>query len=173
MSSGPTYLKKITTATIGLSPKAMNAIATDEAMADKMPARVMRVYGTVRGQKKGTSNFGPWIGFLGEFESVNLIDGKKFRSKTLMLPSVGEMALSDALDEAKSKNPDAFIEFGLDVIVEKNESSKGGWEFKYGIIPLKSPEFQGESDTLAILGKSLGEMPILLNAPQNRGKNKK
>lgn len=160
----PNYLKKISTGTVGLAPKQMNVIATDEKFAGK-PVPVMRVYGTARGTKKGTSNFGPYIGFLGEFEAINLCDGQKYRSKTLLLPSLAEQMLADSLDEAKSKSPDAFIEFGLDVTAEKNVSAKGGWEFKWGIKPLKQPEFLGETDSLSKLGQSLGELPLMIAPP--------
>ena len=139
----------------------MNAIAIDERYEGK-PVPVMRVYGTARGMKKGSSNFGPYVGFLGEFESINLLDGKKFRSKMVLLPSLAEQMLSDSLDEAKSTNPEAFIEFGCDITVERNLSAKGGWEFKWGMVPLKQPAFLGETDTLSKLGQSLGDLPLLL-----------
>lgn len=163
----PQYLKKITTATVGLTPKICDGIVTDEVnKGQKVP--VMRVYGVCRDQKQGTSNFGPYIKFGGEFEGVNLTTGEKFRAKALLLPPIAEMGLADTLQEAKAKNPDAFVEFGLDIVVELNPSKQGGWAFKYGCKPLKL-DFTGENDQLSLMGASFGELP-LLGAPTPKKK---
>jgi hypothetical protein len=163
-NKGPNYLSKITTVTVGLSPKAMTAIATAEENAEKLPLTVMRVYGNVKSTVKAVSNFGETVGFIGEFEAINAIDQQVFRSKKLFLPEMGAMALSDALNAAKAKSPEAFVEFGYDIGVTKNTSSKnagGGWQHQWVIIPLRNPNVDNQEDQLSRLGKSLGDVPAL------------
>jgi len=167
--SAPEYLKKITTSTVGLMPKAMTAIACDEKLGGK-PVPVVRVYGTVRAEREGMTQFGPFTAFQGEFEAVNLVNGKKFRSKTLIVPELGTQMLQDALSEAKAESPDAFIQFGMDITVEENKSGKGGTLYKWGIVPVKQPDFRGENDALSMFGKSLGELPPMIAAPNGKAK---
>jgi hypothetical protein len=169
--SAPEYLKKISTTTIGLMPKQMSAIALDEKFEGK-PIPVMRVYGTIKAMKDGITQFGPFTSFQGEFEAINLATQKKFRSKTMLVPELGTQMLSDALSEAKAVSSDAFIQFGLDITVEENKSGKGGVPYKWGIIPVKQPDFKGENDALSLFGKSLGE-PSFMLAPPASGKAKK
>jgi hypothetical protein len=166
MAPRPEYLKKITVATVGWTPKLCDNIVEERPKA-RTP--IVRVYGTVKQAETGTSNFGPYIKFKGEFEAVNLSSQEKYRAKNLLLPPIGEMAIADALQEAQAENKDASITFGMDIAVEENPSKKGGWNFRYAIIPLRSPEFKGESDALSLLGKALGELP-LLEGPKTKGK---
>ena len=164
----PEYVRKITTATIGLLPKAMTAIACDEKTGGN-PVAVMRVYGTVNSVKDGVTQFGPFTSFQGEFEAINLISTKKYRSKTLIVPDLATQMLSDSLSEAKASSADATIQFGIDITVAENKSGKGGTLYKWGIVAVKQPDFKGENDALSIFGKSLGEPTYLqLAAPKSK-----
>lgn len=164
-----TFLRKITSKEIGLLPKAMSEMVTAEDYNGK-PIRVMRVYGMASGQKPGRSDNGEYIGFFGQFEAINLITGEKFRSKKLILGAIGEMTLSDALTRAQADNPEAQIEFGADITVQKKTNTKGGgWEHQWGFIPLLRPEYDGSNDALSKLGASLGDLPLLAG-PQSTGK---
>jgi hypothetical protein len=49
---------------------------------------LLRVIGVARGIKRGTTNFGEWTAFKGQFEGVRLDDGEIFRSSDLFLPEV-------------------------------------------------------------------------------------
>lgn len=106
--SGNGFLRKITASTVcGKIEK------TDK------PQRLCLIYGTANRVKTGTSQFGPWVQLVGQFEAVNLATGQVFTSPYCILP-------------------DKVVN---EVIAGAIESGQTGVEFAYefGIKPSKSP----------------------------------
>jgi hypothetical protein len=84
-------INKITMKAVGAQPKA----GTVEA-----PHMLLHVLGIARSFKTGSSNYGFFQKFSGDFEAINLETGEVFRSNNLMLPAVAEMLLKSALIDA-------------------------------------------------------------------------
>lgn len=161
-AAGPEYVKKITTRHVRLQTKQMEQIALDamEKTGEVMPVPVMRVYGRVKTATQGQGTYGPYTKFGGEFEAVNLLDGNKFRSTALCLPAMGEQMVNDMLESREDK--DTWVQFGIDVTVEYNNSAKGGTKFSYGITPLMQ-QSSAKDDLLSKLGAELPEPQGLLS----------
>lgn len=156
MATRKDYAKKLTTKTVGLTPEKCEEIAKGQG-SKAIP--VVRVYGTVKKAEPKQSDLGPYSFFHGQFEAVNLVDGHKVRSTSLIVPAVAEPLLNDALAGEKEANGDAAtLTFGLDITVLENLSQKGGWKFKFGVTALKGSE---QKDPLDMLGEQLGTLPLL------------
>lgn len=147
------YVKKIAMASVGLTPRGCEDLLNANG---KKKTVVVRIYGRAMDMKADATDIGPFIKFTGEFEAVNLIDKTKYRSKVLILPSVAEQFLGDAVTSIKEDDPNAVAQFGLDITVEENRSNKGGYKFKYGVQPLIDAP---KRDALSMLGESLGALP--------------
>lgn len=140
------YVKKITVAILGHEPRKLEEMAQGSGAEG---VAVARVYGRVNDSKPGTTETGPYIKFEGQFEAVNLVTGIKMRSKNLILPDVGATFVGEGLEAAKKTDPGASLEFGCDITVVENRSSKGGYQFRYGVKPLLGPEGEDALDKLA------------------------
>jgi len=95
-----TYKQKITTAdVIGGKPTKVVDISATQFLYD--------VYGSIRGATAEETQYGPYIRFQGDFEAVNM--NKEFiRAKSLILPSLGENMMWDAIS--------GYLSEGVDVI---------------------------------------------------------
>lgn len=149
------YVKKITMASAGFTPRACEDLL---AQNKQKKTTVLRIYGRCAEAKADSTDIGPFIKFSGEFEAVNLVDRTKYRSKTLILPQIAENFLDDAIQSVKSSDPNAIAQFGLDITVEENRSTKGGYKFKYGVQPLIDAP---KKDALSMIGESLGALPFV------------
>ncbi len=58
---------------------------------------MMQVYGVAKKAKLGTSDYGDFVRFLGDFRAVNMKTGKLYRSSVLLLPRFLEDDLAAAL----------------------------------------------------------------------------
>ena len=148
------YVKKITMASCGITPRLCEDILDKNG---KKKTIAVRVYGRTFDMKADATDMGPFIKFIGEFEAVNLIDKSKYRSKTLIIPQVAEQFMADAVSAAKADDPNAVAQFGLDITIEENRSTKGGCKFKYGVQPLVDAP---KRDALSQIGESLGALPF-------------
>lgn len=158
------FQRKLTTATCGIDPRMMEDLTQDTN--EEIP--VLRLYGKIEKGVPDKSDYGEYVKFYGEFQGVNAIDGKTYRSKALILPEVASMFIEDELSKIKASDDKADLIFGLDITVKKNISKKGGWKFKYGVRPLKSVDVK---DTLDLIGEQICKSVPLL--PVSNKKSKK
>lgn len=145
----PNYCKKITVSGIGLDTDTLETTAGENKKGN-IP--VMRVYGRIDDAKTGQSQFNEYVRFSGEFESVNLIDGSVWRSRSLIVPEIAEQNLQDMYNQA---GEGASIDFAVDVTVSYYESNKGGRKFRYGVTTVL--DNSGGEDNLSKIRKQLPE----------------
>lgn len=104
------------------------------------------IYGRCTDKKVGTTDYGPFVRFLGEFEGVNADTGAVFRSGELIVPRTLESLLDGAVSVATENDASGAVEFAVEIWVDKDESSITG--YTYQIKPLIKP---AESDALTNL----------------------
>lgn len=132
----------------------------ETAQASSKPTPVLRVYGRASEAEVGETQIGPFTRFRGEFEAVRLTDGEKFRARVAILPQLAEMFVAEGLEKSKDEEGNGALQFGLDITVEKHESTLGGLKFRYGLRPLTKPSEKGK-DVLTEMGERFGALPLL------------
>lgn len=138
------YLKKMSVASIGAIPKDFKKQPHDTRIA------MMHVFGRVESTETGTSQFGPWIAFVGSFKAVKLDDGEVFRAGKCLLPGVASDAISDAVNGANGGIVEFALEVGIRRVVKmaaNGEETGAGYE--YTMAPLI--EIDEAADPLAAL----------------------
>lgn len=160
------FPKKITTATIGLTPQKVTEVALT---AKEEPVTVARVYGRIMKTEDGMSQFGPYTKFHGEHEGINCLDESIARSRVLILPEVGATMLNAVVGNAKQESPDAVVQYGVDITVKYYDNpSKDGAKYEWGCVPLMDI---AQDDMISKLGQSFGAIPKL-SLPKPNGKKK-
>lgn len=101
---------------------------------------LFHVFGRANGIKTGTSNFGEWLCFEGQFEAVNVSTGETSQAPKCFLPDPIESMLVNALKD------NAVVEFALEVGVKANSKLPMGYE--YIVNPLVEVK---QSDDLKVL----------------------
>lgn len=145
---------------------------------------LMRVIGQAEGIRRGQSDFGPWIAFLGYFEATNAKTGEVFRSSKVLFPDsfAGMLAAAINVEEMTDDNNDAqtasgkpsktktgygtLVQFAVDIGCKPANTPTG---YQYTVKPLIE---SGANDPLAGLRLQLKEMP-LLGAPSAEKANAK
>ena len=114
---------------------------------------VAHIYGTARRFLIGTTTYGDYTKFQGDFEAVNTSNGETFRSNSLVLPELVEKMLVAALlaegakaGKVKTQNTpevaggeaQAPVEFAFAIGVRKTETKEGSVSrgYEYTIRPL-------------------------------------
>lgn len=114
---------------------------------------VATLYGRCTEKKVGTSDYGEYIRFMGEFEAVNADTGESYRAGKMIVPGV----LEGLLDSAISVEENEAVDFAVEVWVEPSERGNAG--YTYNIKPLIKPK---ESDVLGELrALAAGSAPAL------------
>jgi hypothetical protein len=115
-------LKKITPKTLGYDKKAIVSLL--EKVADGESVPLYKVAGSVTGMTAGTSTYGDWLKFKGEF-SVILADGRAFDSNSALFPAF----LTDRLAPVvKGANGDA-VEFAFSIFAKRRDDLAIGYEY--------------------------------------------
>lgn len=125
-------LNKITLKTIECQPKP-NKVASEIPLAT--------IYGMATGYKLGTSNYGEFCKFLGDFRAIRASDNVEFRSGALLLPATVASLMQVAVDKAG----DTGVQFGLLIGVKPSEVPIG---YEYTIEPIINTD---HADPLAAL----------------------
>lgn len=162
---------KISLKTIGCQPKTGAKIVA---------CTVAHVYGSARNYVIGSSTYGEYTKFRGDFEAVNLSSGESYRSGNLLLPDVAADLLASALHAAgakhgRAKSPgidgddgeDALapIEFAVEIGIRPKTSDKpGGMPYEWTVRPLIEAR---DSDPLV----SMRDKVKALSAPVDDAKN--
>lgn len=129
-------LSKITLKTIGCQPKP-NSV-------QKM-ATLATIYGIAQRYKIGTSNYGEFTKFQGDFEAVRVADGETFRSAALLLPPI----IGDMLRATVDKADDTGVQFGVEIGVKPSDVPIG---YEYSVKPVFKTD---AADALAHLRDSV------------------
>lgn len=92
--------------------------------------------------EKGTSQFGDWTRFIGDFQAINYLTGEQFRSEKTHVPSVLEAVLlrdleplmgsTKALQHTEVTELTGEIEFAFTVAIKRVEDKADGgvnWEY--------------------------------------------
>lgn len=123
-------LNKITTATIGVDVEkeiAKNAKGKDVSVAKKNEhnSLLFRVGGIASGIESGSSQFGDWIAFEGQFQAVLIETGEVFRSPRLFLPGMAESLLKGAVTTATGP-----VSFLFDIGVTPDPEGAVGYQWE-------------------------------------------
>lgn len=158
-------ISKITLKAIGAQPKPHTI---------KTRTRVAEVYGSARKYSIGSSTFGSFVKFHGDFEAVNALTGEDFRSPALLLPELAQELIVNALNHAgatagKIKSEDnkavegeaasSAVDFAFAIIcnpVQDGKPSTTG--YTYQIEPIVEPT---GADPLAALRAHVKGTPAL------------
>lgn len=108
---------------------------------------LMRVYGQATNFKTGSSTYGAWVKFIGNFKAVNLETGETYLSGAIFLPqTVSEMLFSVLKDGGNT-------EFAFDIGVIGTATLVG---YEFTVKPLIKANL---SNPLKMLEERLGLMP--------------
>lgn len=119
------------------------------------PRPLYTVFGTASGTDSGTTSYGEWTSFTGQFEAVRTEDGARFRSNVLILQEPANSLLLQALQDAKTRDKDASLSFAFNVGIRTSQrwvDSNEGNSYEYTIESVINVE---KSDPLAGLRHSL------------------
>jgi hypothetical protein len=88
------------------------------------------MYGMLTETQTIDTTYGTSVCFKGEIEALNMVTGEIFRSGKMYLPEIAEVPLTTAMASLASGDK---LKFGLEILVEKNQSAKGGCKYKYAV----------------------------------------
>lgn len=114
------------------------------------------IFGVANGIKTGTTNYGPWTAFQGQFEAQNHVDQNAYASNQAFIPEPLQSMLMGALEKSET------VQFAITVDVKRRDDLNVGYEF------LPTPHIQTqENDPLAHLRSSVPQIaaPVKLDAP--------
>lgn len=148
------YIKKLSVASIGAIPKEFKKQPHDTRVA------LMHVFGRVDSMETGTSQFGPWVAFVGSFKAILLDGGEVFRSSKCLLPGLASDAVENAVQESGGNTVEFAIEIGVRRVVKlAPNGDEVGAGYEYTMKPLI--EMDEATDPLAALESRV----LALNPP--------
>lgn len=121
---------------------------------------VLRVIGLVRAKETGTTTYGDFVRFKGEFHATNLLTGEASVSAVCFLPSPVDQMLADVLNGRPEgdKNP---VEFGFDIDVLPDPATEVGYQYR-----VRTLVEAKQSDPMeALMTKLNGAAPLSIAAP--------
>lgn len=116
-------LRRITVKTVCGMDKGelLKLVMSDEKMAFPL----MRVGGIATGMRPGDGDFGPYVRFIGQFQAINIRDGRVFAAAMCLLPKFLEDELAGALGQEGAKT----VEFGFEISVKYDKSAATSYVF--------------------------------------------
>ena len=91
------------------------------------------IIGMAQGIKEGTSDYGDWVGLLGQFEAVNRDTGERFASANVFLPDVAQ-----DLIVAQLKGGSQNVQFAFTIGARVDDTSTVG--YTYTAEPILAPD---------------------------------
>lgn len=91
------------------------------------------IIGVAQGVKEGTSDYGDWVGLLGQFEAVNRDTGERFASANVFLPDVAQ-----DLIVAQLRSGAQNVQFAFTIGARVDDSSTVG--YTYTAEPILAPD---------------------------------
>jgi hypothetical protein len=123
---------------------------------DKATADVYSIYGSTNGIKTGTTQYGEFTAFQGQFEAINYYSGEKFAAIQCFIPEPLQTLIKAAMQEHDK------VEFAFTVSVKRRDDLKEGYE--YLVTPHKEAQ---EADPLEKLRTLIpSPKPHALEAPK-------
>lgn len=147
------FLTKLTTKKIGVQP------ARGKAPAVGKTEVVATLIGIARGYKPGSSEYGDFLKFSGDFEATRAEDGEVFRSGRAIFPAIFADQLQAAVDADAEKTG---VQFAVELGVKGSDASVG---YEWTIKPIG--KVSGSADPLAALRE---EAIKALPAPEKKAK---
>lgn len=144
----------------------MRDIAATEQLervkSEKISLDIAHVGGTARGVKSGTSSFGEWTALTGDFWAQNVATGEEYRSTVLIMPSIAQDLVVNALRDSDNNAVD--LAFTITATPDVADGVVRGRGYKFGAKPVIQPK---EADEMSRI-KSLfaGQQKPQLPAPQ-------
>lgn len=123
-------VRKLSMKGMGINPKGLI-----KGKEDGFKTPVFRIAGTAGSLKRGESNFGPWVAFMGSFVAVDLTNPAKpeaYQSGSAFLPKVIEDMLVKAVeivDPESGEVSNRDVQFDITVGLVVNEKSTVGYEY--------------------------------------------
>lgn len=125
--------KKLSAKTIVGKVKALLPKDDNGNIINDSPVALMRIYGICNGIKTGTSTFGEWVAFTGNFKAIRLSDGEVFSGSQLFVPEVVTELLAPVVRAAQG----ADVEFAFDIGAKGTDTEVG---YEYMVNPLMKIE---------------------------------
>jgi hypothetical protein len=88
---------------------------------------LFQIGGVITSMKSGSSQYGDFIAFVGEFRSINCETGEVKNAKKVFLPSILTEELSEKIAKADGKP----VEFLTTVGIKANDDERGGLGYAY------------------------------------------
>lgn len=150
------YVTKLTTKKIGVQP------GRNEKPELGKTVVVATLIGIARSYKAGSSEYGEFLKFAGDFEATRVSDGETFRSARAIFPAIFADSLQTAIDSDTDHNG---VQFAAELGVRGAENAVG---YEWTIRPIGN--VSGNADPLAALRD---EAVKALPAPESSKKSKK
>lgn len=127
-------LRKITVGTIEAQPDIEELLKKEGKRMD-----LADFIGIATKAKPGSSDFGPFVAFLGQFQAKNLSTGNLYTSRKIILPKFIEEELFGAFDADGNGNVE--FAFRLSAKYDKEAATKYVYEMKSIIKPKENAQF--------------------------------
>lgn len=137
-------IKKISAKTVcgKIKQEVLGKDGDDQDVIGFRERSLMRVIGVATGVRTGTTNFGEFVAFRGQFQATDLSTGKEFRSSQCFLPDDVTGMIHAQLASGDTK----AVEFAFDIGIRPRDDLPIGYE--YTSKPLLKPS---ENDPLTNL----------------------
>ena len=131
-SPQPQYPRKITLKECGAQPTKEERAAMLLNAALKVP--LLRVYGIAGAFKPGSSDFGPFVKFIGQFKAINLKTGEIFVASSMILPQFIEEQIHGYLSSGATTG----VEFAFEISAQGDQpgAKPSATGYTYGAKPL-------------------------------------
>jgi hypothetical protein len=143
-----------------ITVKTVTGGVTDELFAQlvaspKDPIPMMKVWGIATRMKPGSSDYGTYVKFNGQFRAVNIADGAIFRSSTMLLPKFLEDDLAGIIGVGAADGKTPQVEFGFELSVKYDKTSATKYVYMAeNIVEAQDTDQLMKLDSL-VLGKAL------------------
>ena len=131
-------LKKITT-------KLVMGDRVDASMVKEGPLQLYSIIGICHGNKVGESQYGAWVGFIGQFEALRIKDNARFLAPIAFLPEPASGMMLAALERAHAKQEEPNLQFAFIIGAKKSNAAIG---FEYTVEPILQAS---QNDAMAAL----------------------
>jgi len=149
-------LSKITLKKCATFPEFKALVAADTAEPGKV-TWLMKVYGIAAKIKPDSSDLGPYVRFVGQFRSVDMVTGRICSAGQMILPKIAQDLLAGAVESSNS------VQFGFQLGVRYDETA--AVKYVYVCESLLAP---AQNDPLTMLESSIktGAPVPVLEAPK-------
>lgn len=163
-AAAPEMLKKLTLKNCGIAPDA-EMVAKLQKMyeKDKKSARidVLDIFGIAKKAKPGSTAFGDYLRFAGQFKATNLLTKEQFTAGAVILPRF----LEEQLFAVMSVDAVNDVQFAFRISVEYDADTRNARHYQYKAQPLLKP---AENDALSLLEAQVKQNVLALPAPDKK-----